>query len=190
MARFLPLLLCSMAVACSRKEGPGGGAETPKSEKGWKTFQDERIRVDYPEEWSVYHAKLSKAREEMWVVEPPGAMEDDTGSVMISEKPHAQKWPLEEFLKIEEKNMTSGRRFINPPKKLKLKVGNCLSYPMEYKRGKNFSATIHAHCYRDNGNYVSIWADIGKYTDNTKPDEDSLKNARIYERVLESLEFL
>ena len=86
--------------------------------------------------------------------------------------------------------MTSGRRFINPPKKLKVKVGNCVSYPMEYRRGKIFKATIRSHCYRDNGNYVRIWADIGKYTDNTKPDEDSLRNARIYERVLESLEFL
>ena len=184
------VLLCSLVSACSRKDAPGGEDGSSKYEKGWKTYQDERVRVSYPEIWRVRHFAYPKGKEHVWAVEPPGAMEDDTGSVMISEKLQAKKRSLEEFVANEKKYMASGRRFINPPKKLKLKVGNCVSYPMEYRRGNIFSATIQSHCYRDNGNYVSIWADIGKYTDNTKPDEDSLRNARIYERVLESLEFL
>ena len=125
----------------------------------------------------------------MWSIEPPGENEGEPGAVSISEEKGAKRRPLEYFVETENKNMISGRRFINPPRKLKLKIGNCLSYPMEYRHGKIFNAKIRSHCYRDNDNYVSISAHIGNYVDNTKPDEDSLKNARIYERVLESLEF-
>ena len=184
------LLLCYLVSACSRKEGTDGGAETSKSERGWKTYQDKRMRVDYPDRWSVLPAIFANGQEHTWSVEPPGVMENDLGRVMIVEKAEAKKRPLEEFIANAEKRMTSGRRFINPPKNLKFKWGRCVSYPTERRYDKVHTATIQSHCYRDNGNYVSIWADIGKYMDNTKPDEDSLKNARIYERVLESLEFL
>ncbi len=83
-----------------------------------------------------------------------------------------------------------GVRLVNTPKQLKLKVGRCISYPRELQEGGGYLATLHTHCYRDNGNYVDIWADIGRYKDNTKPDAVSIRNSLIYERVLNSIEFL
>lgn len=184
---LVPLLVFFIFLGCSRKEEPAREPAASKSAGGWKTYQDEKIRVDYPEGWRVHRSNYSKENEVIWSVEPPGVMEDDLGRVMISEQEGTKRRPFESFV---EKVRKSPARFINPPRNLKFKWGRCVSYPKERKYGMVFGATIQSHCYRDNGNYLSIWADIRKYTDNTKPDEDSLKNARIYERVLESLEFL
>lgn len=98
-----------------------------------------------------------------------------------------EKRTFEEFVAAEKKS--PGVRLVNTPKQLKLKIGRCISYPVESQPG-SFLATMHTHCYRDNGNYVDIWADIGRYKDNTKPDAASIRNALIYERVLNSIEFL
>ncbi len=154
----------------------------------WVTHESQGLRFQHPPDWKVFSKEVNKTSKKIWTVDPPNQETDDTGEIYISEHYDGkEKRTFDEFVAAEKKS--PGVRLVNTPKQLKLKIGRCITYPRESQPG-SYLATLNTHCYRDNGNYVEIWADIGRYKDNTKPDAVSIRNSLIYERVLNSIEFL
>ena len=160
----------------------------PSSREEWTKYEGHGIRLQHPPDWKPWENPKPLNGVLNWTVNPPDSDEDDTGVIYISEDSKMKVKPTFDEIVANEKKWP-GVRLVNPPKQNNLAIGRCISYPRESQPG-SYLATLNTHCYRDNGNYVKIWANIGRYKDNTKPDATSIRNSLIYERVLNSIEFL
>ncbi|MBI5242358.1 MAG: hypothetical protein HY922_01585 [Elusimicrobia bacterium] len=157
---------------------------------GWVQYEGPFIRFRYPREWKSNHWITKKTDQRNWAIMPPSYFTDknDTGVVNINCYPNKnEKQPLDEIFNIKE---WPSHKLVSQPKKVSVKNGQCITYPLEEAQDVGAVSKIHAYCYDKDGLFYDVWANIGDYMQPGKPTENVLQNAKIYEKLLTSLEFL
>ncbi len=173
----------------------------------WAVYEDSILRFEHPRGWKAgtFQYKVPERHERFWHASrkvEQGEFSDELGDILIKEDPDLiEKPPLEQLVAETIKNW-SDSRLIGAPKRYDLKGATCLAYIMEGEKrfvnsdqvsAANVNRPVYvrakerAECYRDNGNYFEFWSYLSVYAG--QPDERYYKNVRIFEHILQSLEF-
>ncbi|MEI8191083.1 MAG: hypothetical protein WCI75_15325 [candidate division NC10 bacterium] len=175
-------------AAALRKHGARGVLQAPAD--GWAQYEGPFVRFRYPGDWKAAHWIAKKTGERNWAVFPPSYLKDkdDAGVVNINCYPgREEKRPLDQVFDIKE---WSGHKPAGQPRKIEVKNGRCIAYPLEESKDPGAVSKIHAYCAGMDGLLYDVWAVIGVYMREGRPTDDVRRNARIYEKLLASLEFL
>ncbi|MBI5245445.1 MAG: hypothetical protein HY922_17410 [Elusimicrobia bacterium] len=162
--------------------------QAASQDRGWVQYEGPFIRFRYLGGWKITHWIQEKTNERHWVIAPPDYLKNDLGAVrIIGRADGREKRPLDEIFNIKEWRNT---KLVNQPGKTTVRGGRCITYPLEISREVGAKSEIISHCYDKSGSFYDIWAEIDEYMEAGKPTEAARTNARIYEGLLASLEFL
>jgi hypothetical protein len=189
---FLLAAICAAAIAGAALAGRlKAKPQALAQEEGWAQYLGPFIRFRYPKGWKAAHWVAEKTHQRIWAVLTPNYLrdsKDDAGVINISCFPdQAEKRPLGEIFDLSQ---WPNHKLAGQPKKISVRNGQCIAYPLEESRDFGTVSKIHAYCYDGNGRFYDVWAAIGGYLQAGKPTEDVRRNARVFEDVLTSLEFL
>ena len=169
--------------------------------QGWQLFEDSRVRFQRPKGWETYYYTSSvPAERRIWFAKPVGAT-GEIGEISLTEQLDGrEKRPLDRII---ADSVSGTVKVISPPKPVDIKGAKCVSYIVEGpsanpfcgdiivpgKRAICITATAHADCYRDNGNYISVSSFLSAYSESGKSDNWYYRNVQVFDHFLQSLDF-
>jgi len=189
---FILAALCAAAIAgAAALRQRKAAAPGPAQDAGWARYEGPFIRFRYPKGWKAAHWVSAKTRQGNWAVLTPEYQRDSrhaAGVVNISSYPdQEEKRPLEEMF---DPARWPNHRLAGPPGKIAVSNGRCVAYPLEEAGDSGVVSKIHAYCYDGGGRLYDVWAVLGDCLQAGKPTDEARRNARVYEKLLSSLEFL
>lgn len=192
-----PLAACGKPA--STASAPDTAPAAPQTAKGWLIYEDNWIRVAYPEGSEVAGAPDGKQdlNSPTFGVVPPKAGDQFMGAFTLQLDSKTKGMLLRDAIQSEIKStVVTTKRVLAPPRDVKVGNGRCLSslvtWPFDRcpkDQGTCYSAAIKTLCDDYAGRRYLATTMLSRGTDPNRLSPQAQQEAAVYERILRSLEF-
>lgn len=200
---IFPVLIAIIAVGCTEPSAPAVSNPAPASSQaippGWKIYEDDWIKVSYPEGSEVAGAPngVQEANRPMFGVVPPGAGGGIDGTFSLQLDPTTKGMLLRDAIQTGLKGKGPEPQFvIAPPVDVKVGNGKCLTARVTRRfdncpknQGACYSASVITLCDDFAGRRYTASTVLSRGNDPRSLSPAAQREAAIYERILRSLEF-